>query len=115
MDVLTPLEGVDQYGVFRHVGHDPQLYLGVVSRNDEVSRLCYERLSYPLSEFRPYRYVLQIRFTGGEPPCSRHGLVKGSMYPSCIRVYHGWEGVYICGLQLGKGPVCKYLGRKLMK
>src|SRR4030066_695017 len=111
MDVLSLFKGFYKYRVFGHMRHDPELYLGVVRRKDKIPRPSSKGLPYPPSEFGPYRHVLKVWLAGGEPPCGCNSLIEGRMDSSCLRIYHRREGIYICGLELGKRPVRQYLGR----
>ena len=48
--------------VLTEMSHDPQFYLGIVSRYDEaVCRTCHEGFSDFLSTLRPDRDILEVR------------------------------------------------------
>ena len=75
MDILPLREGRDEQRVGREVGHDAELDLGIVARDQPVTRRGDEGPADAAALLGPDRDVLEVRVRGGQAPGGRHGLV----------------------------------------
>ena len=106
MHVLSVAEGLRQVGVAAQMGHDSQLYLGVIGRYDNSVRGArHEGLADFLAAFRADGDVLQVGVGAGQAPGGRQGLIEGGMHAPVLRGNIRGEGLDIGGKELFDGPV----------
>ena len=106
MHVLSVAEGLHQVGVAAQMGHDSQLYLGVIGRYDNsLRRARHEGFSNLLAALRADGDVLQVGVGAGQAPGGREGLVEGGMHAPVLRGNIRGEGLDIGGKELFDGPV----------
>ena len=80
VDIHPFAEGRDQVLVAAEVGHDAQLNLRIVGRNDDtVRRTGHEGFADFAAAFGADGDVLQVRVRRGKPPRGRQGLVEGGV------------------------------------
>ncbi len=103
--ILAFAEGAHQAIVPRQVGHDAQLDLRVVGRDDHAARRRHERLADAPPFFGAHRDILQVRVGRGQPPRDGSRLPVGGMDPAGLRVDHLRQLVGIGGLELGQAAV----------
>ena len=103
--VASVPEGVDHVGVPADGGHQAQLYLGVVGRDDDPPRLRgYECLADLPAHLGADRDVLQVGVGRTQSSGSGKSLVECRMYPSVPRVDEGGEGLDVGRDDLLDGP-----------
>ena len=86
MDVVALDEGFDHVGVFAEVGHDAQLDLRVVGREEFATVVGDEGLADFLAVLVADGDVLQVRVARAEPARGGDGLVERCMDASRPRV-----------------------------
>ena len=107
MDIATVEEGLHHLGVAAHVGHQAQLDLGIVGREQQVAGVGDERASYLTALFGAYGYVLEIGICGRNTPGGRHRLVESGVELAVARINEAWQGVHIGGQELAQAAYFK--------
>ena len=67
--------------------HQPEFYLGVVGRQENMPFLRHKGFSYFSSPCVSYRNVLKIRIIGTQSACRCHSLVVRGMDPAGILIH----------------------------
>ena len=98
VNVLIPAECFYQDRVSRQMREDPQLDLGVVRRDQYITRVGNEGRANEAAKLRSNGNVLQVWVRAGDPTCRRPRLVKGSMHPAGLRMNQAWKGIHVSGL-----------------
>jgi hypothetical protein len=110
MHVFISTKRLQQGRILREMGHDAQLYLGVIGGENMVILVgCDESLTDFLAELGAHGNILQVGPTAGQPASGRHGLVKRCVDTLCSGVYHARQGIYIGGFQLHQLAVIQKL------
>ena len=60
MDIVAVTESLKHYLVAREIGHQSQLYLRIVGRQEKITFVGYEGTAYLASLILPYRDILQV-------------------------------------------------------
>ncbi len=113
--VLALAEGAQQAFVLGQVGHDAQLDLRVVGRDDHAARRRDERFADAPPFFRAHRDVLQVRVGRGQPARDGGRLPVGGVDPAGLRIDHLRQLVGIGGLELGQAAeIEQQLGQRVV-
>ena len=102
MHILAVGKSLCQSSVFREVGHDAQLDLRVVGRNDAGAGRRDEGRTNASPLGRADRNVLQIGVAGGEPAGDGDGLCVAGMHATGLCIDHLRQLVGVGALELGE-------------
>src|SRR5690606_1203374 len=81
VNIQSVLKGFLHSRVATKIGHNAELYLRVVGRDEQVLTVAWHKsLTYLASTFGAYRYVLQVRVGRAQSAGSGYCLVKRSMH-----------------------------------
>ncbi|MNL21797.1 hypothetical protein D3C87_1431030 [compost metagenome] len=105
MHVQVVAEGVHQAFVPGKVGHDPQLDLRIVRRQQFVAGRGHESLANAPPLGGAHRDVLQVRIAGRQTTGGRHSLVIRRVNPAGARVDLLRKAVGVGAFQLAHGTV----------
>ena len=114
MDVVALDEGFDHVGVFAEVGHDAQLDLRVVGREEFAAVVGDEGLADLLAVLVADGDVLQIGVARAEPARGGDGLVERRMDTSRPRVDELGQGFDVGAQQLLQAAVLQYLAHDVV-
>ena len=90
------------------MGHDPELNLGVVGRNDDpVWRPGHKGLADFFAAFRADGDVLEVGVGTGQASCCRKCLIERGVHAAIGLTYIRRERLYVCGKELFDGPEFK--------
>ena len=109
VDVLPPLERLDQGRLLREVREDPQLDLRVVGGHEAPPVLRDERLADAPAELGADRDVLEIRVRRRQPPRRRDQLVERGVDAPRPRIDEHRQRVGVRALELGELAVLEDL------
>src|SRR5215207_7188163 len=98
VDVLTPLEGLDQGRLPGHVRENPELYLRVVGDEEPAARRSGEGVPNTGAHLGADGDVLQVRRVAGETSRGRRGLVESAVDAASLAD----ETDYVGALQFGE-------------
>ena len=93
--VVALAERLNHVGVVAEMRHDAQLYLTVISGEEQTARLGNETAAYVLAVLAAHGYVLQVRVARREASRGRYGLVERRVYVSRAWVYQLRKRVYV--------------------
>ncbi|KAG1323019.1 hypothetical protein G6F63_013160 [Rhizopus arrhizus] len=108
------LAGAHQARVLGQVGHDPQLDLRIVGRQQLAALRRHERAADAAAVLGADRDVLQVRVRRGEAAGGGTGLVVAGVHAAGVRVDHLRQLVGVGTAQLGQAAVLQDHPRQLV-
>ena len=93
-------KGAYHLSVAADIGHQAQLYLGVVTRHNQAAGVGDERTAYEATIVGAHRYVLQVGVQRREAPGGSLYLVEGGVHLAGARVDGARQSLHIGGEQL---------------
>ena len=100
MDVAAALKCRHERRIVREMREQPQLDLGVVGDEEQVTGRRHEGAPDLAAAARAHGDVLEIGIGGGETPGGRAGLIEARVDAAGVRPDVSGEGVHVGGLQL---------------
>ena len=105
VDVVSLAKRLQHVRVLAQVGHDAQLDLRIVGREELTAVVGDERLAYLLAVFVAHGDVLQVRVARTEASRGRHRLVERGVDAPRVRVDQRGQGVDVGAQQLAQAAV----------
>ena len=109
MYVVASIESLNHVLISTQMSHNSKLYLGVVGREKDFSRLGNKGLTNFATIFAAHGDILQVRIGRTEASRGRNGLIERGMDVSCGRIDEFWKGFNVGGKKLFESAIIQYL------